>query len=116
MGESDATEVAEATETEEADPTTTESAPISDAARIQETFSRVMQKVKSAYHKELQRKKQVDLTASVDIMRNRNNDETNDTESNEDDEAMQAMTKVSHILNPNVVIGLLSTLFFIHLN
>ena len=67
---------------------------LSDAARIQETFSRVMQKVKSAYTKELQRKKQVDLTSSVDIMR-KNIDETNDSESNEDDEAMQAMSKVS---------------------
>jgi phosphotransferase system HPr-like phosphotransfer protein len=67
--------------------------PLSDAARIQETFSRVMQKVKSAYTKELQRKKQVDVTSSVDIMR-KNIDETNDSESNEDDEAMQAMSKV----------------------
>lgn len=67
-----------------------------DAARIRETFLRVMQKVKSAYHKELQRKKQVDLTSSVDIMRNRTNDETNDIESNEDDEAMQAMAKVNN--------------------
>ncbi|XP_046658005.1 cilia- and flagella-associated protein 58-like [Daphnia pulicaria] len=66
--------------------------PLSDAARIQETFSRVMQKVKSAYTKELQRKKQVDVTSSVDIMR-KNIDETNDSESNEDDEAMQAMSK-----------------------
>ncbi|XP_057364666.1 cilia- and flagella-associated protein 58-like [Daphnia carinata] len=65
---------------------------VSDAARIQETFSRVMQKVKSAYHKELQRKKQVDLNSSVDIMR-KNIDDTNDMESNEDDEALQAMTK-----------------------
>ncbi len=66
---------------------------LSDATRIQETFSRVMQKVKSAYTKELQRKKQVDVTSSVDIMR-KNIDETNDSESNEDDEAMQAMSKV----------------------
>lgn len=80
-----------------ADPNASSAAPVSDAARIQETFSRVMQKVKSAYHKELQRKKQVDLTASVDIMRNRNMDETNETESNEDDEQMQAMTKVHSV-------------------
>lgn len=73
-----------------ADPTGT----LSDATRIQETFSRVMQKVKSAYTKELQRKKQVDVNSSVDIMR-KNIDETNDSESNEDDEAMQAMSKVS---------------------
>lgn len=66
----------------------------SDAARIKETFSRVMQKVKQAYHKELQRKKQVDLTSSVDMLRSRNPDEANDAENNEDDEAMQAMTKV----------------------
>lgn len=66
---------------------------VSDAARIQETFSRVMQKVRSAYTKELQRKKQVDLNSSVDIMR-KNIEETNDMESNEDDEALQAMTKV----------------------
>ncbi|KZS07810.1 Coiled-coil domain-containing protein [Daphnia magna] len=65
---------------------------VSDAARIQETFSRVMQKVRSAYTKELQRKKQVDLNSSVDIMR-KNIEETNDMESNEDDEALQAMTK-----------------------
>lgn len=52
-----------------------------------------MQKVKSAYHKELQRKKQVDLTSSVDIMRTKANEEVNDSESNEDDEALQAMTK-----------------------
>lgn len=78
-----------------ADPNTT-NAMSNDAARIRETFLRVMQKVKSAYHKELQRKKQVDLTASVDIMRNRTNEEQNDAESNEDDEAMQAMAKVSN--------------------
>lgn len=71
----------------------------SDSARIHQTFSRVMQKVKQAYHKELQRKKQVDLTASVDIMRTRTNEETNDSESNEDDEAMQAMAKVSSLSN-----------------
>lgn len=53
-----------------------------------------MQKVKQTYHKELQRKKQVDLTSSVDIMRTRNPDELNENEPNEDDEAMQAMAKV----------------------
>lgn len=71
---------------------------VSDAARIQETFSRVMHKVRSAYTQELQRKKQVDLNSSVDIMR-KNLDETNDMESNEDDEALQAMTKVLLTLN-----------------
>lgn len=76
-----------------ADPTGT----LSDATRIQETFSRVMQKVKSAYTKELQRKKQVDVNSSVGIMR-KNIDETNDSESNEDDEAMQAMSKVSILI------------------
>lgn len=79
--------------TEEEGTTTTSN----DVTRIQQTFSRVMQKVKSAYHKELQRKKQVDLTASVDIMRTKANEEINDSESNDDDEAMQAMAKVRNI-------------------
>lgn len=56
-----------------------------------------MQKVKQSYHKELQRKKQVDLTASVDIMRMRNPEETNENETTEDDEAMQAMAKVCKV-------------------
>ncbi len=62
-----------------------------------------MQKVKSAYHKELQRKKQVDLTASVDIMRTKANEEINDSESNDDDEAMQAMAKVRNIFFINII-------------
>jgi len=74
-----------------------------DVTRIQQTFSRVMQKVKSAYHKELQRKKQVDLTASVDIMRTKANEEINDSESNDDDEAMQAMAKVRNIFFINII-------------
>lgn len=86
-----------------ADPADNVDAMSTDAARIRETFKRVMQKVKSAYHKELQRKKQVDLTASVDIMRNRTNDETNDIESNEDDEAMQAMAKVFNQFYVNLI-------------
>ena len=57
-----------------------------------------MQKVKQTYNKELQRKKHVDLTASVDIMRSRNPDELNENEPNEDDEAMQAMTKVCYTI------------------
>lgn len=66
-----------------------------EVVRIQQTFSRVMQKVKTAYHKELQRKKQVDLTTSVDIMKARTNqEEVQDAETNEDDEAMQTMAKV----------------------
>ena len=66
-----------------------------EVVRIQQTFSRVMQKVKTAYHKELQRKKQVDLTTSVDIMKARTNqEEVHDAEANEDDEAMQTMAKV----------------------
>ena len=76
-----------------------EPATANEVVRIQQTFSRVMQKVKSAYHKELQRKKQVDLTTSVDIMKARTNqEEVHDAEANEEDEAMQTMAKVGLFL------------------
>ena len=67
--------------------------------RIQQTFTRVMQKVKTAYHKELQRKKQVDLTTSVDIMKAKTETEVLDQDTTEEDEAMQTMAKARHFLS-----------------